>query len=320
MDCDLYMKKISIIVCAYNEEKFIEQSIRSLLEQTYPEIEIIFVDDGSTDNTVSLVAGFEDKRIRIFHNEKNLGLAASRNKGLHFATGDYIGFFDGDDIAVGNRYQIQVQFLDDNPEIGMVAGAVDFIDKDGRLVHNRNFYLPLKDKDIRGGMLFSNVLPAGGVLFRRELVDKYGIANDPALRISQDYLFWIDMLQYSKVANLDTVLFHYRIGHGSKADKTKHSNIEQWEKMMRGIVGKAWSNVGIVLTKEEFDFMFRFFFKSEDKISFSACCRLFHLYSIICSNPGHNSETELQGQKHQFRIHVMRHLYAGFLQRLKKLG
>lgn len=88
---------VSVIIPTYNVEKYIEKAIQSVLDQTYPNIEIIVVDDGSTDHTVDVVRSFHDERIKLFINERNMGPSYSRNRGIKEAKGEWIAFLDGDD-------------------------------------------------------------------------------------------------------------------------------------------------------------------------------------------------------------------------------
>lgn len=111
--------KISVIMPAYNAEQYISEAIESILNQTYSNFEFIIIDDGSTDRTVEMVQSYSDPRIRFVQNEHNLGVAATLNRGLKLATGEYIARMDADDIALRERFGKQVSFLDMHPEIAV---------------------------------------------------------------------------------------------------------------------------------------------------------------------------------------------------------
>ncbi|MEE0860261.1 MAG: glycosyltransferase family A protein, partial [Paludibacteraceae bacterium] len=108
------MDLVSIIMPAYNSGRFIEQSIRSVLSQTYTEWELLIVDDCSTDDTPSIVASFKDKRIHFQRNEHNMGAALSRNKAIQAAKGKYIAFLDADDKWLPTKLEKQVGFMQNN--------------------------------------------------------------------------------------------------------------------------------------------------------------------------------------------------------------
>lgn len=102
---------ISVIIPSYNRAKTIGRSIESVLNQTYKEIEVIIVDDCSTDDTREIVEGYEDERIKYVRNEKNLGACQSRNKGIRFAQGEYIAFQDSDDSWRDTKLEVQLEYL-----------------------------------------------------------------------------------------------------------------------------------------------------------------------------------------------------------------
>lgn len=113
--------KISILVPVYNAEKFIADTISAVLAQTFTDFELILLDDASTDKTAEIVSSFDDKRIKYFKNEQNIGISASRNKLIDLAKGEYIAVLDHDDICMPNRLEEQVRFLDTHQDIGMMG-------------------------------------------------------------------------------------------------------------------------------------------------------------------------------------------------------
>ena len=111
------MKKVSILMPMYNSEKYIKESINSILNQEYKNFELIIVDDGSIDSSIEIVKEYNDSRIKLYENIENKGLPYTRNKLLSLATGEYIALFDSDDIALKNRIKAQVEFLEKNKNI-----------------------------------------------------------------------------------------------------------------------------------------------------------------------------------------------------------
>ena len=107
---------ISIIIPVYNTERYLQESVGSILMQTYKSIEIICIDDGSTDNTPTILKSFEN-RIKIITNQKQSGIAYSRNRGIELAQGDFIAFMDADDIAKPGRLEAQLNYLLKNPAV-----------------------------------------------------------------------------------------------------------------------------------------------------------------------------------------------------------
>lgn len=105
------MKKVSVIIPVYNSEKYILECMNSVINQTYKNLEIIVIDDKSTDNSINIIKSIKDKRIRIIQLEKNSGAAIARNKGIEVATGDYICFLDSDDYWFNRKIEKQLNFI-----------------------------------------------------------------------------------------------------------------------------------------------------------------------------------------------------------------
>lgn len=126
--------KVSIIMPTYNNGKYIGEAIESVLEQTYPNWELIVIDDGSTDDTAEIVTGFAEPRIRYIR-QANRGVCVARNVGVEAAKGDYIAFLDADDRYRPDKLSAQVAHLDTHPEIGLTYGSRIEIDEHGQLVN-----------------------------------------------------------------------------------------------------------------------------------------------------------------------------------------
>lgn len=124
--------KISIVMPVYNAEKYLRESIESILLQTFKDFEFIIIDDCSTDNSLKIIESYHDKRIKIIRNRKNLGTSKSRNIGLKAAKGKYIAVMDADDVSLTDRLSIQYNYLENNSHIFLTGSSAIFIDKNGR--------------------------------------------------------------------------------------------------------------------------------------------------------------------------------------------
>jgi glycosyltransferase involved in cell wall biosynthesis len=111
--------KISVVMPVYNGKEYLALAVESILRQTFADFEFIIINDGSTDNSADIAASYEDPRIKLLHNDKNLGLIPSFNRGLENSRGEYIARMDADDIAFPDRFKKQVAFLDDHPDIAL---------------------------------------------------------------------------------------------------------------------------------------------------------------------------------------------------------
>ena len=173
------MPLISVVMPTYNSIRFIRESIESILNQTFVDFELIIIDDGSTDGSSEIIADYKkyDNRIYVCTNPKNLGIVASLNRGLSCARGQYIARMDSDDISYPTRFQKQIDFLDKYSDVGILGGAVQYIDSDGKTL-GMNAY-PTDDMAIRWTCLFSNPFAHPTVMIRKCVLEKNGLRYDP---------------------------------------------------------------------------------------------------------------------------------------------
>lgn len=224
---------LSIIIITYNTGEFISQAIRSVLYQTHKNFELIIINDGSTDNTKTIVEAFDDSRIKYFENEKNEGIVYSRNKGLELAKGEYIGMLDADDIAYPEKFEKQIDFLEKNNDFGMIGSRVKFIDKNGKKLPG-SWKLKASPEMIPSIMLFKNYFLQSAVLYRRECVRQYSFKTD--FKIGEDYLIWFDILKKWKAWNLQQYLVDYRIHNESITNKFKEEKLEKEKSVFKIIL------------------------------------------------------------------------------------
>ena len=122
------MPKVSVLMPAYNSEAFVAEAIESILNQTYTDFEFIIINDGSTDKTAEIIDEYakNDSRIKFINNHKNQGLIAVLNQGLDLCTGEYVARMDSDDISMPQRFEKQVQYMDEHQEVGILGTWIDF--------------------------------------------------------------------------------------------------------------------------------------------------------------------------------------------------
>jgi glycosyltransferase involved in cell wall biosynthesis len=166
--------KISVIIPAYNAEKYLRDAVESVLKQTVPVDEIIVVDDGSTDGTKTVAKEFKEYVTYVY--QENKGVAAARNRGLHQSTGHFITFIDADDIWLKNKIELQLQLFKKTPELEMIIGFLQRVYKES----NEEFF-KIFDGDEPG--IF--VLQLGSTLIRKEVFKKVG-SFDEEMTLSED--------------------------------------------------------------------------------------------------------------------------------------
>ena len=198
--------KVSVVMSVYNEERHVEEAIRSILDQTFKDFEFIVVDDGSTDKTPQILRSFSDPRLKIIR-QRNMGLTKALNRGISLAEGEYIARMDADDVSLPERLERQVKFLDENPEVGIVGTAYYEIDAEGRILGRERF--PTRDEDLRKVLIRYNPFFHASVMIRRTVFEKVGL-YDESFPYAQDYELWFRVARHFKLANLPEFLMMRR--------------------------------------------------------------------------------------------------------------
>jgi glycosyltransferase involved in cell wall biosynthesis len=194
------MPRISVIIPTYNRADLLGDAIASVLAQTYQELEVIVADDGSTDNTASVVANF-GSQVRFLNLPHRGQPAAPRNSALAVATGDYISFLDSDDLYLPHKLALQVPVLDANPTVGLVySNGHFFVERPDEAIGYVQDGLPTPSGDIFADLLRGNFLTPGVVLIRRSCLESVGGFNeDPALLVSEDYELWLRLAMQTEI-------------------------------------------------------------------------------------------------------------------------
>ncbi len=215
-------KLVSIIMPAYNCGKYIEQSINSVISQTYKNWELIIIDDCSTDNTIDIVNKFDDKRIKFLQNPKNSGAAISRNYGLREAQGKYIAFLDSDDLWLSEKLEKQIKFMKENNyiftytdyRIQLNGEWLPYINIGPNVVTKRKLY---------NYCYFSTIT----VMYERE---KIGLVQIADLKKNNDYAMWFQIIEKANCYRFPECLSYYikhdnSISSGSKWKLIKYHYI-----------------------------------------------------------------------------------------------
>ncbi len=200
----------SIVIPTYNRADFIYKTVQSILNQTYSNFEVIIVDDGSNDNTEEVVTSMIDNRIRYYKKE-NAERGAARNFGAKLARGEYINFFDSDDLAYPNHLENAHQTIiqHNNPEVFHLN--FDIKDSDGNSLRKPN-----KIININNQLLLGNILSCNGVFIKRDIALDNPFNENRVLSASEDYLLWLTLASKYKILKNDTVTTTI-IEHGNRS-------------------------------------------------------------------------------------------------------
>lgn len=188
----------------YNAEKFLEPALNSILQQTYKNIEIIAVNDGSTDTSLSILESSRDRRVKIINNSKNMKLVRSLNIGIQASSGDFIVRMDADDIASTERIELQLKYMTLNPDIAVLGSWFEFMDT------NTLVKFPSDSDDIRNRLFYFNSVGHPTAMINRGVVGN-DLYYSETHEYAEDYELWNRLSQKYRIENLKKNLLKYRV-------------------------------------------------------------------------------------------------------------
>lgn len=193
----------------FNHEKFVKTSIKSILSQNFKNFELIVVNNGSSDQSGDIIKKIRDERIKKFFLKKNIGRTKCLNYGLKKCKGKYIAIQDSDDISKKNRLRKQINFLENNPKIPLVASFYNVIDENGKKIQIK---IDSKIKNIKEKMFINNLVAHSTVMYRRSLLSKVG-AYPKNFYYAQDYAFYLKVLKFFSIKIFNERLVSIRTNH-----------------------------------------------------------------------------------------------------------
>lgn len=226
------MPKVSVLMPVYKtNEKYLREAIESILGQTFEDFEFLILDDCPEDDREEIIKSYKDKRIKYSKNEKNLGITPSRNKLIDMAKGEYLAVFDHDDVSLPERFEKQVQYLDEHQDVGVVSSNVK------NLIKNRISINPIDDYNIKMALVRTCALCHPAAMIRKSVLINNNIRYEERFSPAEDYALWCRLIPFTNFYNIPEVLFHYR----DHAENTSH---KQKEKMQQATLS-IWSFVKV---------------------------------------------------------------------------
>ena len=216
---------VSVLMPVFNGERYLSEAILGILDQTFSDFELIIIDDGSTDQTPTIIQQYtlQDKRIRGYKNADNQGIARSLNTGISKCNGMYIARFDSDDLCHPDRLREQTTFLNQNPDVGILGSRYKTIDETGKTLYVST--QPQSDPAIRWEMLYHNPFSHSSVMIRKEIVQNCGGYGDSVL-YAEDYDLWSRVLKVTKGAILPGYFVIRRERKDNVSNTNKSAQIE----------------------------------------------------------------------------------------------
>ncbi|WP_171051758.1 glycosyltransferase family 2 protein [Alteribacter natronophilus] len=248
---------VSVIVPCFNSERWIHETLGSIFDQSYPNIEVIVVDDGSTDNTKSIVENYTNKV--MYYYQKNKGPSAARNLGLKKANGEYIAFLDSDDLWEKEKLSEQIQFLEKNRDVHLVFSNVTVMNEEGVCLYIHSNKVPIDREQLVKKLFLGQItMNTPTITARKESVISVG-GFDEKLPLREDHFFLMLMAHEFKVFHFTKPLVKRRVNEKSMSNTVNADNI--------------------------FDLNEPFILKSFDKFPYLAKYRR-NVYSRLCMGTG----------------------------------
>lgn len=232
------MSSVDVFMPCYNCEKYVENAINSILNQTYKNITLYVVNDGSTDSSPKIIQKIaeKDKRVKYYFNDKNKGVSYTTNRVFDLCNSEYIAFMDADDIATPDRIRIEKEYLDSHKDIGVVSGLIQHMTNEGELLQNITF-VPNEHGALLAAMITNNPIANGSVMVRNSVLKKTSIRFDQKYSPIQDYKFWSELIFETKFHVLNNIFQYYRdnplsITHTAKVNE----NIQRYNNIHSNII------------------------------------------------------------------------------------
>lgn len=246
---------VSIIIPVFNAEKYISEALESIINQTYSNLEIIIIDDGSTDNSLNIIGKYNcDNRIKILKNVENMGLIYSLNKGIKESKGKYIARMDADDISDTTRIEKQVEFMEKNTDICICGTGCEVFFNNNKFL-KKKINVETDYEKIVAGTLFKCEFIHPSVIMRTEIISENNYRYDFKFKAVEDYELWSRIINKYKVSNIKESLLSYRILNTSITSNANRDIILR-KNTFKMIFKNYLENLGYYLTEEELNIHF----------------------------------------------------------------
>ena len=228
---------VSVIVTVYNGASYLNEALRSILDQSFDDLELVLVDDGSTDESLEVARSIEDRRLRVVAPGR-LGRAGALNRAVEESRAPLLAMMDADDVSLPLRIERQYRFLEEHPRVGFVGTWFTAVTETGTPLYTKTTLL--RDADIRRRFLLGTPVAGGTAMVRRCVFERVGGFRE-AFVPSEDSDLWRRAILHFEAANIPEVLYHYRMRAGSFSDV--HSDVQ--DRHRRTIVADMWRDLDI---------------------------------------------------------------------------
>ncbi len=256
---------VSVIMPSYNSEKYIGEAIDSILNQTYNNLELIIVDDCSSDNTIhEIESRTADSRLLLYRNPENMGIAYTTNYGIEKANGEFIALLDDDDIAFPNRIELQVNFLEQHPEIDILGGRSMDVDEQGEYVSE--FPIPrYNPRYVRAMLLIQCVdFRNGTTMIRHDFIRNNKLKYKDDYLGMQDYRFFMEASKIGNISTIPDFILKWRMHGDNETFRQMNGNSEKRKQLYAQIQKDSFQMSGFQLDQSDYETIIRIYSETHD--------------------------------------------------------
>ena len=242
---------ITVFMPVYNAEKYLKEAIDSILNQTFQNFELLIIDDGSTDESVKIIEGYTDWRIRLIHNDGNKGLPYTRNRGLNLARGKYLAIMDADDVSVKNRLEIQYNIMEKRSNLAVISSGKELLSNDGKSTYGwkeklYSWIFYRKSSQIQMDLIFHNVLVNSCSMIRMDFLKDNKISYNEKCFVMQDYEIWTQIsAKQGQFQIIRKALVQYRSHQDNISNRSRKDKAAQRRNIQFYIQKKYLEQLGL---------------------------------------------------------------------------
>jgi len=237
----------------YNSEAYLEEAVESILNQSFADFEFIIIDDGSKDDSFRIIQRYKDSRIRLFHHKINKGIVSCLNLGIKYSQGEFIARMDSDDICELNRFEEQLNFMQNNPNISLCGTRTKIMYQNGEIFSIRNS--KIGDQQIKIALFLGETsISHPTAMIRRDFLLSNHLYYNPNYLYAEDYDLWCRISMLTNLENINESLVRYRLHKKSVSTLFR----EKQRLSARAILSVYMYHIGVPYTPEELALHYQF--------------------------------------------------------------